>query len=102
LEITCCFELLRSSIYRRPYFCTQCGYLLKEDEEEWLNPDIVEPERLLPLLKQYPDTEMEAYPVSTALNRPNNDTAEITQTHSATQVRPYLRTIFFCHGAVER
>jgi hypothetical protein len=77
LEITCSFELLRSSIYRRPFFCTQCSHPLKEDEEEWLNPDIVEPERLLPLLKQYPDTEMEAYPVSTVLNRPNNDAPEL-------------------------
>jgi putative SOS response-associated peptidase YedK len=51
--------------------------LQKEDEEEWLNPDIVEPERLLLLLKQYPDKEMEAYPVSTAVNRPSIDTAEL-------------------------
>jgi putative SOS response-associated peptidase YedK len=28
--------------------------LKKEDEAEWLNPDIVEPEQLLPLLKPYP------------------------------------------------
>jgi putative SOS response-associated peptidase YedK len=35
--------------------------LLKEDEVEWLNPDNSEPEQLLPLLKQYPDAEMEAY-----------------------------------------
>jgi putative SOS response-associated peptidase YedK len=42
--------------------------LLQEDEEEWLNADIVEPERLLPLLKQYPDKDMEAYPVSLAVN----------------------------------
>ena len=42
--------------------------LLKEDEEEWLNRDIIEPERLLQLLKQYPKQEMEAYPVSAAVN----------------------------------
>jgi putative SOS response-associated peptidase YedK len=51
--------------------------LQKEDEDAWLNPDIVEPELLLPLLKQYPDKEMEAYPVSTAVNRPTIDTAEL-------------------------
>jgi putative SOS response-associated peptidase YedK len=51
--------------------------LLREDEDEWLNPDIIEPERLLPLLKPYPDTEMIAYPVSTAVNRPNMDSAEL-------------------------
>jgi putative SOS response-associated peptidase YedK len=42
---------------------------LKKDGEEWLNPDIVEPERLLPLLKQYPGREMEAYPMSTTVKR---------------------------------
>jgi putative SOS response-associated peptidase YedK len=41
---------------------------LKEDEEEWLNRDIIEPERLWQLLKQYPEREMEAYPVSSAVN----------------------------------
>jgi putative SOS response-associated peptidase YedK len=45
--------------------------LLKEDEEEWLNLDIIEPERLLQLLKQYQERDMEAYPVSTAVNVPN-------------------------------
>jgi putative SOS response-associated peptidase YedK len=30
-----------------------------EDEAAWLDPDIVEPERLLPLLKQYPADKME-------------------------------------------
>ncbi len=48
--------------------------LRREDEDAWLNPDIVEPERLLPLLKQYPDKDMEAYQVATAVNRPIIDT----------------------------
>jgi putative SOS response-associated peptidase YedK len=48
--------------------------LRREDEDAWLNPDIVEPERLLPLLKQYPDKDMEAYQVATAVNRPTIDT----------------------------
>jgi putative SOS response-associated peptidase YedK len=38
---------------------------LKEDEEEWLNLDIIEPEQLLQLLKQYQERDMEAYPIST-------------------------------------
>jgi putative SOS response-associated peptidase YedK len=53
--------------------------LQKEDEEAWLNPDIIEPERLFPLLKQYPDREMEAYPVSRAVNNPRNDTEELVK-----------------------
>jgi putative SOS response-associated peptidase YedK len=51
--------------------------LQKEYEEAWLNPDSVEPERLLPLLKQYPENDMEAWPVSTAVNMPKNDTEEV-------------------------
>jgi putative SOS response-associated peptidase YedK len=51
--------------------------LHKEVEDEWLNPDIVELEQLLPLLKQYPDKEMEAYPVSTVVNMLRNASEEL-------------------------
>jgi putative SOS response-associated peptidase YedK len=51
--------------------------LLLEDEDEWLNPDIRGPGRLLPLLRQYPDKEIEAYPVSSIVNRPTVDSAEV-------------------------
>ena len=40
-----------------------------------LDPTIEDPERLLPLLTQYPAQEMEAYPVSTKVNKPTNDSA---------------------------
>jgi putative SOS response-associated peptidase YedK len=50
--------------------------LLKEDDEEWLNRDIIEPERLWQLLKQYPEREMEAYPVSTTVNIPTHTSLE--------------------------
>ena len=48
--------------------------LHKEHEEEWLNPDVAEPERLLSLLQPYPVDEMEAYQVSTAVNNARLDT----------------------------
>jgi putative SOS response-associated peptidase YedK len=47
--------------------------LLPEDEDEWLNPDISELERLLPLLKQFPDNTMGAYPMSYTVNIPKSD-----------------------------
>jgi putative SOS response-associated peptidase YedK len=53
--------------------------LNKEDEELWLNPDVVEPERLLSLLTPYPEKEMEAYPISTKVNSPKNNEPSITQ-----------------------
>jgi putative SOS response-associated peptidase YedK len=51
--------------------------LNKEDEAEWLNPDIVEPEQLLPLLKPYPASEMEEWQVGDAARNPRNDSPEL-------------------------
>ncbi len=46
--------------------------LTKEQEKLWLDPDITEPERLQPLLRSYPDAEMEAYPVSSIIESAEN------------------------------
>jgi putative SOS response-associated peptidase YedK len=51
--------------------------LKKEDEETWLNPDIVEPEQLLPLLKPYPADKMEEWRVGDAARNPRNDNSEL-------------------------
>jgi putative SOS response-associated peptidase YedK len=47
--------------------------LKKEDEETRLNPDITEPEHLLPLLKSYPAEDMEQWHVGDAARNPRND-----------------------------
>jgi putative SOS response-associated peptidase YedK len=47
--------------------------LNKEDEESWLNPDITEPEHLLPLLQSYPAEEMETWRVGDGAKNPRND-----------------------------
>ena len=44
--------------------------LHKEDEAVWLNPDITEPEQLLPLLQSYPADNMEAWGVDSAARNP--------------------------------
>jgi putative SOS response-associated peptidase YedK len=49
----------------------------REVEEEWLNPDIEEPERLLRLLKQYPADKMEERQVNDAARNPKNDYPEL-------------------------
>ena len=50
----------------------------KEDEETWLNPDITEPEALLPLLKPYePADEMESWRVGDAARNWKNDTPDL-------------------------
>jgi len=51
--------------------------LQREDEETWLDPDVTEPGHLLSLLRPYPSHEMEAYPVSSAVNSPRNDTPNL-------------------------
>jgi len=40
-----------------------------EDEALWLDPEETDPERLQPLLVPYPESEMEAQRISTAINR---------------------------------
>jgi putative SOS response-associated peptidase YedK len=51
----------------------------REDEGIWLDPDITDPERLLPLLRPYPARAMEAYPVSRMVNSPSNDSPMILE-----------------------
>jgi putative SOS response-associated peptidase YedK len=51
--------------------------LKKEDEAAWLNPDSVESEQLLQLLKPYPADEMEEWQVGDAARNPRNDNPEL-------------------------
>jgi len=53
--------------------------LPKNEENQWLNPDITEPEHVLPLLTPYPPEEMESWRVSDAAKNPKNDTPEVIQ-----------------------
>lgn len=56
--------------------------LYKEDEGKWLNPDTVEPERLLPLLNPLEDSLMTAYPISKRVNSPTNNDKNIDNKES--------------------
>ncbi len=47
-----------------------------KDYELWLDPEVKKSELLQPLLRPYPTEEMTAFPVSKAVNKPSNDTAE--------------------------
>ncbi|CAG1023373.1 SOS response-associated protein YedK [Methylococcales bacterium] len=47
--------------------------LARDDYGLWLDPGICDPARLQPLLKPYPTEQMQAYPVSTAVNSVRND-----------------------------
>lgn len=50
--------------------------LTTEAANMWLDPKIMEPSVLLPLLKPYPSSEMQYYPVSTMVNSPKTDRPE--------------------------
>jgi putative SOS response-associated peptidase YedK len=53
--------------------------LSREDEAIWLDSELHDPERLLPLLKPYPAELMDAYPVSSLVNKPQNDSPELIE-----------------------
>lgn len=47
------------------------------DYSKWLNPSPQTPDQLMPLLKPFPADEMDAYPVTTLVNKPANDIPEL-------------------------
>jgi len=47
--------------------------LSPDDYDLWLDPDVQEPEAVLPLLRPAPDDLLKAYPVSTLVNSPRHD-----------------------------
>ena len=53
--------------------------LRKDDEEEWLSPEVTDPVAIQHLLQPFPASEMEAYPISTAVNNVRNDGEELIE-----------------------
>jgi len=45
--------------------------------EKWLDTSPQTPENLLPLIQSFPADDMSAHPVSTLVNKPSNDSAEL-------------------------
>lgn len=52
--------------------------LSSDDYDRWLYPGITDPAEIQDLLRPYPG-EMQAYPVSSAVNSPRNNTADLLQ-----------------------
>jgi len=50
--------------------------LSEKDEDIWLDQDMKDVNRLLPLLVPYPSDHIQAYKVSTLVNSPKNDSPE--------------------------
>lgn len=64
-------DLMRSVHDRMPVI------LSREEEDEWLDPDMIEPERIKKFLDPYPALEMKSWKISTLVNKPQNDFKEI-------------------------
>ena len=59
--------------------------------ELWLDPKEGRSKRLAPVLRPFPADRMEAFPVSTVVNKPANDTAECIAPLPGWQTDPSLR-----------
>lgn len=57
--------------------------LKPEDYDLWLDPGVTNPERVAELLKPFDGREMKVYPVSSAVNRAENDGPECAEEVSA-------------------
>ena len=66
--------------------------LLKEDEEEWLNRAVIEPERLSQLLKQYQERDA-IPPQAIAPNTSEHERGRITRFHRFRDTAPYCYSI---------
>lgn len=51
--------------------------LSRDEEDEWLDTDMIEPERVTKYLDPYPAEKMHAWKISTLVNKPQNDFKEI-------------------------
>ena len=63
--------------------------LRPETYELWLDPGVRKPDHLLELLQPFDSAMMRKYPVSTRVNRPENDDEEC-----AREVTPYANSLF--------
>jgi putative SOS response-associated peptidase YedK len=51
--------------------------LKEEDEDEWLNPDLIEVEKIKEFLKPYSTNNLETYTISTRINNPAFNNKEL-------------------------
>lgn len=51
--------------------------LSRDEEDEWLDPDMIDPDRIEKFLDPYPSADMTSWKISTLVNKPANDFKEI-------------------------
>jgi putative SOS response-associated peptidase YedK len=68
--------------------------LRREDEERWLDVSGAQFDKVRLVLKPFPSEQMGAHDVSTLVNKPENDTASVSDRFRA--MRYLLRSCLFC------
>jgi putative SOS response-associated peptidase YedK len=63
----------------RPYHDRMPAITSQDNVGIWLDPSVHDEGKLLPMLKPFPDDELDLYEVSTRVNSPKNDTIENIQ-----------------------
>lgn len=76
---SCTFLTTEANALMRPIHNRMPVILDPKEYDLWLDPEVKKPELLQPLLRPYPIEEMMAYPVSKAVNKPSNESAECTE-----------------------
>lgn len=76
---TACILTTTPNVLVKPIHDRMPVILPQTEYQTWLNPGEVNPEELQPLLTPYPPEEMQAYPVSTYVNSPKNNSPQCIQ-----------------------
>jgi putative SOS response-associated peptidase YedK len=76
---TCTIITTEPNAVVRPLHHRMAVILPEEAYDQWLDSAVLQPERLLPLLRPAPDDELIAYPVSQRVNNPANDDASLIE-----------------------
>ena len=74
---SCTILTTAANAFMQPLHDRMPVILSRDEYAPWLNPELSEPEQLLPMLDQYPANEMTAYPVSSLVGSVRNDSPEL-------------------------
>lgn len=74
--LTCSIVTTEPNELMKPIHNRMPVIVRKDLEEAWLDTGLQDPDDLQSVLRPFPDDELEAYPVSTLVNKPDNDRPE--------------------------
>lgn len=75
---SCTILVTEANARQKPIHDRMPVILSPQDYDAWLDPD-VDGKRVEPLLRPYPHDDLDTYPVSTTVNKPQNDVEECVQ-----------------------